>query len=586
MSSATPKYPDAFRAGVQKTDQAMAKIMRLGLSPRQQDLNRAWAYYCAEQYDECKIGWNGREVLDDLTHETVSRSGVIPPGFYNANGFDEMPLEFRRPRAPYHAVRVVVNRFSGLLFSSRMHPKPTVTADPLLQKFVEDIAKASRLWVKWATARKYGGAMGSVAVTFRFKDGRPIVEVHDPRWCDVTFRDRATGEVEMIEIRYMYPEEVRRPDGVLEEQWFWYRRVIDEVCDVTYKPAPVGDGEEPVWEVDEMVNHLLDEFPGVWVRNTDTDALDGEADCHGVYDTSDEIDQLKSQASQGALENADPTLHIASDAEIDGTIKKGSRNAIKTGEKGQLGYVEVTGAGIKLALEVANDLRRDLLEVVQCMLDNDAEDKSAPMTATEVERRYSSMHDRGDLFREQYGECGVKPLLEKMVRAIVKLSTGMVINGEVTNFTFAIPGEIAEIAQRIAVTPIQIDLVWPPWVKRGPTDALAAAQAVAAARTAQALDQESAVGYAAPYFDVEDVGAALVRVQGEAAQQQDALTAGILAQSQGGTPEPPRRPPRAPGSPPTKGAPGEPTAKPSAFGGGKGAGPHGPAAGVDPNTDL
>lgn len=532
MSSGTPKYPDAFRVGVQQANKSIERIMRQGLSPRQQDLNRLWAYYCAEQYDACKIGWNGKEIQDDLQHESISRTGVMPPGFYNASAFDEMPLEYRRARAPYHLVRVVVNRFTSLLFSERRRPKIKVEGapdgDPDAQTFIENLIKASRFWVRLSQARKYGGGIGSVGVTFRFTNGTPVIEVHDPRWCTPFFKDRATGELEGLEIRFMYPEEIRNPEtGVLEEVWFWYRRTIDETEDVTYVPAPVGEGDEPIWEVETATVHQLSEFPGVWIRNTETDAVDGEPDCHGVFDTSDEIDMLISQASQGALENCDPTLHIADDSEANEGIKKGSRNAIKTSVNGKIVYVEMTGAGVETALKVAERLRRDALEVTQCILDND-QIAGPAMTATEIERRQESMFDRGDAFREQYGQTGAKPLLEKMIRAIVKLGSGLQVAGEIRRATFAVPGNLQAIANRDVATPLSISLDWPPWVTRGPTDAQAAAGAASIAVAGQILSKQKALEYIATYFGIDDTAEAMGQLNAESQAANDAMTQNLI----------------------------------------------------------
>jgi hypothetical protein len=555
MSSATPKYPDAFRVGVQQQDRIVERILRMGLSARQQELNRVWAYYCAEQYAACKIGWNGMEVHDHLEKETISRSGVVPPGFFNAAAFDELPLEYRRPRAPMHVVRSVVNKFSSLLFSQRTKPKIEISQDPEAQAFVEALVKTSRLWVRFAQARKFGGGQGSACLTFRFRDGLPIIEVHDPRWCSPTFLDRATGELSALEIRYMYPEEIRDEHGVPKEIWYWYRRVIDGQTDVIYQPAPVGDGDEPEWVVGESAPNLLGEFPGVWIRNTETDELDGEPDCHGMFETSDEIDALMSQASTGALENSDPTLHVADENEMESALKKGSKNSIKTTEKGSVKYVEMTGEGVKTAREIAKDLRSNFLEVVQCVLDTENETGPA-QTATEISRRYEAMFDRGDSFREQYGETGIKPLLEKMLRAVIRLGQGIQVGGEIRQATFRVPGNLAAIAQRSVDSPLQIELKWPPWVKATPTDTQAASNAVATARTAKVISSQDALQYIAPFVGIEDPAAALQRLQAETQQEQDALTAQMMTATRAGMPEPGSDHQFGHGRPPNAGQPG------------------------------
>jgi len=518
---------NAFRAGVQLHDQQLERIARMAMTPRQLELNRCWAFYFTEQYAARSTSWDGRPVMSDIERDMIARNTVLPPGFYDPGGkLDDMPLSMRKPTAPYHLVRVVVNRFTGLLFSAKMHPTIRIAGMPQLQEWVEALIKSARLWIRLAYARTFGGAMGAVMVTFRFRNGKPVIEVHDPRWCTPHIVDRSTGEVDALEIRYMYPVEERDDKGILRQNLYWYRRTIDATQDVLFKPAPVGDGDEPTWEVQEVVAHNFGEFPGVWIRNSQIEEIDGEPDCHGEYDTQEAIDRLLSQADQGAVENCDPTLLLVSDELKVTELKKGSRNAIKVEKGGSGEYLEMSGAGVETALKVIEVHRRNFLEVVQCILDNEATDGT--MTATEIERRYSSMHERGDLFREQYGELGIKPLLGKIIRAVVAMRTNGPID-PATNLRLVPQVSLPPGLDEKTGTPVErevppdlasftddmIELTWPEWIKRGPTDANAAAQAVATAVSGKALDLESAMQYIAPYFNIDDPAAAIARLQTE-----------------------------------------------------------------------
>lgn len=527
----------AFTAGVQLHEQQLARIMRQSLSPRQIELNRYWAFYFTEQYDARTVTWDGRKAISDVERESIARTQVLPPGFWDPSGLlDDMPLSMRKPTAPYHLVRVVVNRFTGLLFGAKKHPSIEVKHTPEVQSWIEAIVKSSRLWIRFAYARTLGGAMGAVAVTFRFSNGKPVVEVHDPRWCTPRFRDRSTGELSALEIRYMYPMEEPDEDGIIREVWYWYRRIIDENSDVRFAPAPVGEGDEPEWVEEERVDHKLGEFPGVWIRNSQTENVDGEPDCHGEFDTQEAIDRLISQADQGAVENCDPTLWLSSNELKLAELKKGSRNAIK----GELGanaeYLEMSGSGVEAALKMLEVHRRNFLEVVQCILDSEKE--TGTMTATEIERRYSSMHDRGDMFREQYGEMGVKPMIAKIIRAALRLRKGSVDpqSGITTVGEIVLPRELGPNGETIerklppieTITEDEIELTWPEWVQRGPTDATAAANAVSTARTAQALDIESAVQFLAPFFGIADPGKVVQALQTEGGALDRAMTADLI----------------------------------------------------------
>lgn len=538
-----------FNSATSELERQKDRIRRLGLTARQIDLNRFWSYYSTTQHEVCLVDWNGRKRLTSIERDTVSRSAVLPTGFNDLGGiYEDLPLEYRKPVASYHLTRIVVNRFTELLFSARMHPKVTLGEQPDLQSWIENLVEAARLWVRFAHARSFGGGCGSVAVSFRFRNGRPVLDVHDPRWCTPTFEDHTTGEISALEIRYTYPVEERDEKGVLRENWYWYRRVIDAQRDCIYKRAPVGEGDEPFWIEDEKLTkaHGFGECPAVWIRNTQTNEVDGEPDCFGEFDTQDAIDILVSQAHTGAAENADPTLEVASDELKVEQIKKGSRNAFKLEKGASARYVEMTGSGVDSAMKVADMHRRNFLEVVQCILDS--EESSGAMTATEIERRRESMHGRGDMFREQYGEMGVKPLIGKLVRAVLKMrspematydpATGLRLVPQVTAGGAALPAGIEQF------TDDMIKLSWPSWVQRGAADAVAAAGAVATARSAKALDRKNAVEYLASYFNIEDTAKAIEALDAE----EGGVDAGMMGDLQAAAAMPGAGPPQ--GEPP------------------------------------
>lgn len=529
----------------------MTRIRRLGLTARQLELNRYWGFYSATQYEGRTIGWDGRKCLTDLERDTVSRSTALPPGWTDASGqYDELPLNMRRPTAPYHLTRAVVDRFTGLLFSAKMHPQVSIAGDPAVQSWIESLIKSARLWIRFAYARSFGGGQGSVGMSFRFRRGKPIVDVHDARWCTPTFIDMSTGEISALEIRYMFPVEGRKPDGTLATVNMWYRRCIDEEADVVFKSVPVGNGEEPAWQIQTESQHGFGECPAVWIRNTQTDEMDGEPDCQGEFETQEAIDRLFSQADQGAVENCDPTLAIGSDELKVEQIKKGSRNAFKLEKGATAQYVEMTGAGIKSAMDVAKEHRAHFLEVVRCILDFEA----GAMTATEIERRFSPMHERGDLFREQYGEHGIKPLLGKMIRAVIRMRVGADASPQFDPATGL--RVVPRVMPRLPDLPYglvdldddAIDLAWPEWVQRGASDASAAATAVSAARTSQSIDRDSAMQYLAPYFGIGDPAAALARLNAETGASDGAMMGEL--QVAGGAGRPP--------APPAGGAPHAP----------------------------
>lgn len=541
MSSGTRHDPGGIRAlisglaskltvGADKLPayaETMRRIGRLGMTPRQQALNRLWAWYRCEAYSARRVDWNGRAAPDPIEHEAIAHAGFIPPGFYDAG--DSFPIKFRRPTAPYALCKVIVDRFTGLLFSERHHPKIEVEGDDLTEDFLQALAEAGRLWPMMIQARTFGGAMGSVALGFQFVDGQIEFESHDPRWCKPMFRDRAKLELGAFEKRYMYPQDEQQSDtGEYVTNWYWYRRVITEMQDILFEPVPVGDGQEPEWVPAKTVEHNFGFCPVVWVQNLPVDDdTDGDPDCLGVYEMIEAIDALLAQANKGVLANCDPTLLLVTKAEMS-DIKKGSDNAIKLPD-GSGSYLEISGSGPKAATDLAQDLRGKVLEVAQCVLEHP---DVANRTATEIERVYSSMITKADVIREQYGERGIKPLVGKVLAAAQKLSELVVdeeteerVRQEVRLPPKKVQGEGGELElhKREPGPGGPIEIRWPAYFGSSLTDVELATRSAIAAKAGKLIDQNHAVRFIAEHFKVEDVQAMLENIKREGAEEETAM---------------------------------------------------------------
>lgn len=200
------------------------RIARLGMTPRQQELNWLWAWYRCQHYDTRKCDWNGNEVIDPIEIEAIATKGFLPPGFTSMSS-SAMPNKFRKPTAPYALPKVIVDRFSGLLFSERHHPQIRIEGDPLTEDFIGALVEEARLWPLMMLAREYGGAMGTVVIGFQFIDGLPRIEIHDPRWMIPDFEDELEHTLKSIEKRHMFTKEILDPrTGIRQPVDFWYRR--------------------------------------------------------------------------------------------------------------------------------------------------------------------------------------------------------------------------------------------------------------------------------------------------------------------------------------------------------------------------
>ena len=544
MSSGTQYMVGAGRkaisvaAGRGSMREAGERVKTLGLSERQMELSRMWAVYRAQQYDTRAQDWYGRRRLDNIELEQIATDGVLPVGYEDVGGQTKpLPLQFRRPLAPLHLGRLIVDRFTSLLFSEKRHPAVRALGDPDTEDWVTAFCDATRFWAQLIMARTYGGAMGSVATSFMYVRGRPRVEVHDPRWCTPRWADRAEFKLASLEKRYQYPEEVRRMDGSWETAHFWYRRIINEGWDIVWKPIEVGDGDEPDWENEEKeaIEHNLGFCPAYWIQNMPVqDSLDGDPDCQGAFDTFEEIDTLTAQADRALMSNCDPTLLVSSNAEMPASLKKGSDNAIQVPTGDSAEYLEINAQAIKATMDQANEHERRALQITSCVLERP--DAANQKTATEVDRLWSSMLAKVDILREQYGQRGILPMANGATRSARKLRGPRVVKdgerGRVVRYSIELPkrpvkdktGKVVKFADRV-VGPeenAQLDLQWPRVLDANPQEVESVVRSAVEARSGGLIDADHATRKVAEYFDVEDPAALVERLKRDDQDQRDA----------------------------------------------------------------
>lgn len=507
------------------------------LSDRQKRLCRLYEHFRAESYDARTTDWDGLPVADAEQGDAIARQGVLPPGFEMSSAqMSEVPLRYRKPCAPVALGRAVPMKLTSMLFGAKKHPK-IACDDPATEDWLTGWAEAVRLWSKMKQARNLGGAMGSVGVGYKFVKGKPIVEIHDPRWTTPTFLDRGELVVERIDKRYQFSEQVRTPEGY-ETIWFWYRRVIDAQHDIIWPKVRVQDGEEPNWQRERFdgVKHGYGWCPVVWIQNTEVDdAVDGDEDLHGAWPLVESIDMLNSQARKGTIANCDPRGWIASDSQFD-AIVRGNFTQFEKG--GQMGFLELTGSGIEMARKLRDDCVEQLCTVARVALDRNEGGPSR--TVEEVEHVYSSMIERCDELREQYGELGVKRLMDMVLasarihlqqRKLTDVETGVT---RLVRGTIRLPrrrvrdentGQLVWLERQLG-SGEQIELRWPRYYTPSQASVGEAVSAAAAAKQAGLVDAKHATEYVAEDFQVENVQEMLAKVEREQAAAQAALMGG------------------------------------------------------------
>jgi hypothetical protein len=522
--------------GTEPVDQKVLEIVRNGMTPRQQRLNSLWAWYLSLNYENRNFNWDGSKVLPQIDADNVSASGFVPGDYWENDG---IPLRFRRPSAPTCIPPIVVDRFTGLLFSKERHPTFDIVGDPEAEDYVNALASTARLWPAWIEVRTFGGATGVAVAGFKFIDGKPRIEVHDPRWCYPTWADREELHLEALEKRYAYPEEVFNPGTKLyETKYFWYRRKITAISDTVYNAVEVTT-EEPEWTVKDVVEHNFGFCPVVWVQNTKVSGdIDGSPDCAGAYPACEQTDYLNSQADRGTLSNCDPTLAMFTDKEFDNMLK-GSSNAVRLGQGDDAKYLEISAMGIEMAKTLAEQRRAQALDICKCVLDHpDVHNR----TATEVERMYSAMLSKADCLREQYGERGVLALMSMMVKA-VRIIEG---RGEAVVLPprFITPDNATDgaMVEQVRAEPQRVErtlgdediggmitLKWGPYFDATSSEVNIAVDAASKAKMAHLIDGATATRFVAGHFGVHDVPGMLRRIASEEEAEKEEAEALMMA---------------------------------------------------------
>lgn len=513
---------------------AMSRMKRLGLNERQRTLNAYYAWYRRQNYASCETDWDGRPVEDDLTRDALASGSIaskpdVPPGFYDANS-QTQPIKNRKPCAPSGLVRTVVDEFTGLLFGEEQHPTVYIDGNDNDTDYLHALCEEQRMWALCDMARTNGGSMGTAIAGFQFLDGKPVVEIHDPRWCFPEFRDPLQHTLKRLEKRFIFPKIFKTEEtGEEVELWFWYRRVIDEEKDTLYMCMPVGEGDEPDWDdpanLDKEVVHNLGFCPVVWCQNLPVqDSADGDPDCYGSYDTVRAIDLLRTRAFRGNLYNSDPTLFIQTPDEYS-SVEKGNGAAINV-TQGDAHYIEHNGSGPKMCMQQAIELREQFLEDTKCVVDNPDKPGDAE-TATAVRRKYARMFKQAGRLREQYGQKLVIALLDLEIKAILKLGTKKLDpnSGNLTRSVLKLPPRIVKtngggtkVEERVFKDGGKLQIKWPPFVTPTLDEVAKAVNGASNAKLAGLIDSEHATRFVADIFHITDTKALLKRIDEEKAQ--------------------------------------------------------------------
>jgi hypothetical protein len=527
-----------------------------GETERFRRLDRYEAVFRTTHYHHLTQDWWG---MSADTMETISPSVQVPAGFEQPA--INMSVRMKRPTAPINLGMAIVKRFTGLLFSQTRRPQVEVEGDEDTQDYLQACMQQMRFFAKMTVARNMGGGSGSVLVTCHLKAGKFALEVHNPKHCQILWKDRSTLTPLAVLKLYRYPVEEPEMDDKgnfrgMRTVEYLYRRLITESDDTVFKPVKLVPGAKTDWEVESEAIHDLGFFPGVWVQNSEVlDSEDGDPDCHGVWQIFDTIDRLNAQANKGVLNCCDPTPVIRTDpkevAQMGGSLRKGSENALYVGSAGGATYMEISGAGIAAAAALVERMTSAALKVVRCVMLDPEQMSGAAQSAKAMEFLYAPMLEAADDLRAQYGDLLIVQLLEmveKIARAFEGKPTKTVDpkTGEMVDAVFSLnlPAKPDGTPRKLGKGG-HIKITWGPYFAPTETDRQIEINNLVVAKTGGIIDEETAVNKGAHMFGVKDAKGMLAKVQSEAKASMDMGGYGQTF----GTPKPKSQPVKEPAMP-------------------------------------
>lgn len=413
---------------------------------RRAELEFRERYYTCRQHDHKTYNFSGSVIpsgRQSMVQPLMSSNAARPAYF--------VPMSSRRPSNPYRMGRKVVGSFTNMLLSHGRWPQMR-SADHDTQDFAEAVVAACSMVVEMIRARNAGGSCGVVGLSWGWFEGRPRVKTHEGRnlhcleWAD----ENELVPAHVTEL-WTFKKQVPNPKtGKPELKPFYHRLDWTVEADIVFKDVPVPErlGDEPEWELfidhQATVVHRHGRIHFEWIANLPddaTDSQDGQPDYAETYEQMDTLDIVNSVVVRGAILNLDPTLVLAVDPDTVGNVvKKGSEDALTVGIGGQASYLELAGTSIDGGLKLFNEIKGQILETCECVLNDPDKAAAAGMSSVALKVIYAPMIAKCDVLRMTYGRA-----IERVVNGLIDFARQHLLGEAVLDETeLAPPTEVPD----------------------------------------------------------------------------------------------------------------------------------------------
>lgn len=310
---------------------------RLAKTLRAQKMTRNEAYWLGTQYEERPLDAAGYRKHTPGVYGSAART----PGWNE-----------RDPGAVWNLRGEIVQEITDWTLGGDAWCRLTVEDDEAAEDWLATIATNANLGDVVATARDYGGAMGTAVVSFGVVNGRYRFEAHNPRlcwplaWCD-------PREHRLASVAQVYWGDNPFAERVDEQPLMC--RVWTEQEEVLFErvKTPAGTKEPWVWEERSRVVHGFGFCPVYWhPQNARDGQHDGQHDGEGTAGEIDDVNELFAAAGATTKRNADDTLVIKEDPALNpGNVRKGGFNTIFARNGAE--YLSQKGESATICMQVA-----------------------------------------------------------------------------------------------------------------------------------------------------------------------------------------------------------------------------------------
>jgi hypothetical protein len=332
------------------------------------------------------------------------------------------PIKKRKPIVIYPFAQVLAERVASKLLGKSTFPKLNIPDDPDTEEFMGLVVKSTYLKSLMLKSIEKLITHGSLFVRFKVVGGNLKFEYYNSKYCYPKFDD--TGELESIEIKYIYDDEADLDDrGKPRKKW--YKMELGKMKDILFDNPYYHDDRPPEFKPVSSADHQLGFVQGQWFRtgwNKHTPDADGKTIVEKLFGFIDELNYSLSQSCKATSYGQDPQLVIngMDEDEVDDLIKSASKSWL-LGMEGQAQFLELNGNGVKTAQEQRNELMQMAQDIGRVVFLDPEKIVGSAQSAKAMEVLHGPLVELVNELRP-HTEKGLIGLLQKALAALIVLN--------------------------------------------------------------------------------------------------------------------------------------------------------------------